>query len=205
MVDQAVWAAAAGSGAGGLGQQDSGRAGVGLGLGQQPGLLLGQHLRRRPPGDPVWAGVHLTTEHLAGGLQLGEAGIGRPQVRPGGHQVSLGDFHRRLRPALGRRVIRHAGGDRQAVMPANAPPRPGCAPESRPRARNGAAIALRGRPPYSRGELVPAGVQPASLGGVGRAVWSEAGHAASVPGSVKARRWSPKSAMISRWPPRAST
>jgi len=31
------------------------------------------------------------------------------------------------------------------------------------------------------------------------------GHAASVPGSVKASRWSPKSAMISRRPPRAST
>jgi hypothetical protein len=31
------------------------------------------------------------------------------------------------------------------------------------------------------------------------------GQAASVPGSVKASRWSPKSAMISRRPPRAST
>lgn len=36
-------------------------------------------------------------------------------------------------------------------------------------------------------------------------VGNGAGHAASVPGSVKASRWSPKSAMISRRPPRAST
>ena len=34
---------------------------------------------------------------------------------------------------------------------------------------------------------------------------SLAGQAASVPGSVKASRWSPKSTMISRRPPRAST
>ena len=205
MVDQAVWAAAAGSGAGGLGQQDSGRAGVGLGLGQQPGLLLGQHLRRRPPGDPVWAGVHLTTEHLAGGLQLGEAGIGRPQVRPGGHQVSLGDFHRRLRPALGRRVIRHAGGDRQAVMPAKLH-------RGRVAHRNPGHVLGMGPPlPCAAGRRIPAASlsrqvcrQPAWVALAGPS-GSEAGHAASVPGSVKARRWSPKSAMISRWPPRAST
>jgi hypothetical protein len=44
--------------------------------------------------------------------------------------------------------------------------------------------------------------------GLGEAKESSAcrsGQAASVPGSVKASRWSPKSAMISRRPPRAST
>jgi len=35
--------------------------------------------------------------------------------------------------------------------------------------------------------------------------WHRSGQAASLPGSVKASRWSPKSAMISRRPPRAST
>ena len=40
------------------------------------------------------------------------------QVRVRGNQVGLGHLDRGLRTALGRRVIGHAGGDRQPVVPA---------------------------------------------------------------------------------------
>ena len=39
----------------------------------QPGLFLGEHLHRRPPGDPMRPGVDLVGERLAGGDELGPA------------------------------------------------------------------------------------------------------------------------------------
>jgi hypothetical protein len=66
--------------------------------------FLQQHLVRGPAGDPVRAQVHHVAELGAGMLQVGETGVGIPQVRLGGHQVGLGDPHARLAAALGRRV-----------------------------------------------------------------------------------------------------
>ena len=64
-----------------------------------------------PPVDPV-------AEPGAGLLQLREAAVSRQQVRLRGHQVGLGDLHRRLDPALGLRVERHAGLHLAAVVAA---------------------------------------------------------------------------------------
>jgi hypothetical protein len=86
------------------------RRGVGLG-GQhvQAGPLLGQHLHGRTAGLGVGPGVDPLAEGRAGGLQGGEAGVLLSEVGAGGHQVGLGDAHRRLHPALGLGVIGHAG------------------------------------------------------------------------------------------------
>jgi hypothetical protein len=82
----------------------------------QPGLLLTKRLHRCAAGHPVRPGVDLLAEPLAGTLQRPQAYVLAQQVRPGRHQVRLGDPHRRLRAALGLRVGGHAGGDREAVV-----------------------------------------------------------------------------------------
>ncbi len=85
----------------------------------QPSPLGLQPPRRHRARLPVHAPVHHLTELPAGLRQPREAGIPLPQVRLGGHQVRLGDLHRRLRPALRFRVIRHAGMHRHPVIPAH--------------------------------------------------------------------------------------
>ena len=82
-----------------------------LPLGSQPRLRDGRGLPVHPGVDPV-------AELAAGLLQLREAAVVRQQVRARGHQVGLGDLHRRLDPALGLGVERHARLHLAAVMPA---------------------------------------------------------------------------------------
>ena len=93
----------------------------------QPGLFLGEHLDRCPAGLPVQPGVDLVAELPTGRLQLGRTmRYSSQQVRLGRHQIGLCDPHRRLRPALGLRVRRHAGADRHPVVPARRPRSAGC-------------------------------------------------------------------------------
>ena len=82
----------------------------------QPLALRREHHRRRSARDPVLAGVHPITEHLARMLELGEVLIGRPQVVIGRDDVGLGDTDRRLGAALALRIRRDARRDRQPVM-----------------------------------------------------------------------------------------
>ena len=86
-----------------------------LGQAVQPGLLLGQHLHRRPPGHPMRAGVDVRAELLARRFQTAPMVIDGQQVRLGGHQVGLGHLHGRLRASLAGRIRRHAGHHRQPV------------------------------------------------------------------------------------------
>jgi hypothetical protein len=83
----------------------------------QPGAFLGKQLGWRPAGHPVRPGVDQLAEPRARRFQLGEAVVAIAQVDLGGDQVPLGDAHGRLRAALGLRVGRHAGADRQPVVP----------------------------------------------------------------------------------------
>ena len=83
----------------------------------QPLTLGGQQLGRRAAGDPVRPGVDHAAEPRAGGLELGKRPVVLAQVDLGGDQVPLGDAHGGLRAALGLRVGRHAGPDRQPVVP----------------------------------------------------------------------------------------
>ena len=85
----------------------------------QPGPLDLQPLRRDRARLPVHPPVHHHAELLACPRQLSEAPVALQQVRLRGHQVGLGDPHRRLRPALGLRVIRDARMHRHPVMPAH--------------------------------------------------------------------------------------
>ena len=79
--------------------------------------LGGQPVRRDRGGLPVHPAVDPAAELPAGLLQLGEAAVGRQQVRLRRHQVRLGDLHRRLDPALGLGIERHARLHLAAVMP----------------------------------------------------------------------------------------
>ena len=83
----------------------------------QPGLFLGQHLRRCPPGGPVHPGVHPVTELLTRLFQLSEAGVLLSQVHLGRDQIGLGDPHTRFGAALRSGVGRHAGVDHHRVVP----------------------------------------------------------------------------------------
>ncbi len=83
------------------------------------GPLLGEHLGGGAAGLPVRAAVHLLAERSAGPLQLLERVVGRQQVGPGGHQVGLGQPHRGLRAPLGLGVGGDAGGEGDAVVPAD--------------------------------------------------------------------------------------
>ena len=68
----------------------------GLGQRVQPMPFLGEHLDWCPPGHPMLAAVDLGHPRLTGLDQLGPAGVVAAQVGVGGHQVGLGDPHRRL-------------------------------------------------------------------------------------------------------------
>ena len=81
--------------------------------------FLGEHLRRRPSGHPMLAGVDLGHPRLAGLDQLGPAGVVAAQVRVGWHQVGLGDPHGRLAAALGLGVSRHTRRHRDPIMGAD--------------------------------------------------------------------------------------
>jgi hypothetical protein len=83
----------------------------------QPGPFDLEQLAGWAAGDPVRPGVDQLAEPLAGRLEFGEGGVVVAEVDLGGDQVPLGDAHGRLRAALGLRVGRHAGADRQPVVP----------------------------------------------------------------------------------------
>jgi hypothetical protein len=82
----------------------------------QPQLLFGEHVHRSPSGDPVRAAVHQLAERLTRSFQVGERVIGCQQVRLGGHQVGLGELHRRLGAALRGGVRRHTRVHRHRVV-----------------------------------------------------------------------------------------
>ena len=82
----------------------------------QPRRLLSQHRGGFPAGGPVLTMVDLVHEPLAGRFDLGEGSVFGTQVSVLGHDVGLGDFHRGLHAALGRRVRRLAGQHRHPVV-----------------------------------------------------------------------------------------
>ena len=78
--------------------------------------FLGEHLDWCPPGHPMLAAVDLGHPRLTGLAQLGPGGVVAAQVGVGGHQVGLGDPHRRLAAAFGLRVRRHTRRHRDPVV-----------------------------------------------------------------------------------------
>src|SRR5205823_2944409 len=71
----------------------------------QPPPLLSQHVRRGLSCLPVRPLVHSYVESLCRRAQLTEGRILVEQVGGGGHQIPLGDLHRRLDPPFGLGVI----------------------------------------------------------------------------------------------------
>jgi len=85
----------------------------------QPRAFPVEHVDWRPPGLAMDPAVELGTDLGARFDEIGEAAVLLEQVRAGGDKVAFGDLHRRLRATLGFRVVRDAGVQNAAVVPAD--------------------------------------------------------------------------------------
>jgi hypothetical protein len=85
--------------------------------GVQARAFFGEHLVRDAAGGAVHAGVDLGHERSTGGVDVGEGGVLREQVRLGGDDVCFGEFDGVFHPAFRCRVRGLAGQHRDAVIP----------------------------------------------------------------------------------------
>lgn len=96
----------------------------------QPGAFHAEHLGGNPARGPVHPGVGLIHERRTRRFDFGETALLGSQVRLGGHNVGVGEFHGVFHPAFGCRIsltgqhrntVEAAERDGLAVAPATCP------------------------------------------------------------------------------------